>query len=45
MMDLGERNFQFLADETGFNSLSYFSTSFKQYKGITPRDYVKNISK
>lgn len=45
MMDLGERNFQFLADETGFKSLSYFSTSFKQYKGITPRDYVKNISK
>jgi AraC-like DNA-binding protein len=26
---LGEKNTQFLVDETGFNSMSYFSTSFK----------------
>jgi AraC-like DNA-binding protein len=39
---LGERNIQFLVDETGFNSLSYFSTSFKKYVGMTPRDYIKS---
>ncbi|RTY95413.1 response regulator, partial [Flavobacterium bomense] len=31
LIDLGERNIQFLVDETGFNSFSYFSTSFKSY--------------
>lgn len=39
---LGERNVQFLVEETGFNSLSYFSTSFKKYIGLTPRDYIKS---
>jgi YesN/AraC family two-component response regulator len=39
---LGERNIQFLVDEAGFNSLSYFSTSFKKYVGMTPRDYIKS---
>ena len=39
---LGERNMQFLGEETGFNSLSYFSTSFKKYVGMTLRDYVKS---
>lgn len=39
---LGERNIQFLVDETGFNSMSYFSTSFKKYVGLTPRDYIKS---
>jgi AraC-like DNA-binding protein len=38
---LGE-NTQFLVDETGFNSMSYFSTSFKKYVGMTPRDYMKS---
>lgn len=44
LIDLGERNIQFIADETGFNSFSYFSTSFKAYKGITPTDYIKSIA-
>ena len=39
---LGERNMQFLGEETGFSSLSYFSTSFKKYVGMTLRDYVKS---
>jgi AraC-like DNA-binding protein len=39
---LGERNIQFLVDETGFNSLSYFSTSFKKYVGLTPKGYIKS---
>jgi AraC-like DNA-binding protein len=34
-----EKNTQFLVDETGFNSMSYFSTSFKKYVGMTPRLY------
>lgn len=43
LIELGERNIQFLTDETGFNSLSYFSTSFKSYLNVTPRDYIKLI--
>jgi DNA-binding response OmpR family regulator len=43
LIDLGERNIQFLVDETGFNSFSYFSTSFKSYVGLTTRDYFKTL--
>ena len=43
LIDLGERNIQFLVDETGFNSFSYFSTSFKSYVGLTTRDYFKSL--
>jgi DNA-binding response OmpR family regulator len=43
LIDLGERNVQFLVNETGFNSFSYFSTSFKSYVGISTRDYMKSI--
>lgn len=43
LIDLGERNIQFLVDETGFNSLSYFSTSFKSYVGLNTRDYFKSL--
>jgi DNA-binding response OmpR family regulator len=44
LIDLGERNIQFIADETGFNSISYFSTSFKSYKEVTPTQYIKTIA-
>lgn len=44
LIDLGERNIQFIADETGFNSFSYFSTSFKSYKKVTPSQYIKTIA-
>lgn len=40
---LGERNIQYLVDETGFSSFSYFSTSFKSYLHLTPRDFIKTI--
>jgi DNA-binding response OmpR family regulator len=43
LIDLGERNVQFLVDETGFNSFSYFSTSFKNYKDLTPSAYIKSL--
>ncbi len=43
LIDLGERNVQFLVNETGFNSFSYFSTSFKSYVGVSTRDYMKSI--
>lgn len=39
----GERNIQYLVDETGFSSFSYFSTSFKSYLNLTPRDFIKSI--
>ncbi|MFT7334385.1 MAG: YesN/AraC family two-component response regulator [Porticoccaceae bacterium] len=42
LINHGERNIQYLADETGFNSFSYFSTSFKNYMGLTPSDYIKS---
>lgn len=28
--------------ESGFNDLSYFSKTFKRYKGISPREYLKS---
>lgn len=43
LIDLGERNVQFLVDQTGFGSFSYFSTSFKSYLNISPRDYIKSV--
>ncbi|MCR4029667.1 MULTISPECIES: DNA-binding response regulator [Flavobacterium] len=39
----GERNLKYIVDETGFSSFSYFSTSFKLYLDITPRDFIKSI--
>ncbi|MEY4013059.1 MAG: hypothetical protein RIT22_2183 [Bacteroidota bacterium] len=43
LIHLGERNIQFLVDETGFGSFSYFSTSFKAYCQMSPRDYIKSV--
>ena len=43
LIHLGERNIQYLVNETGFSSFSYFSTSFKSYFDTTPRDYIKSI--
>lgn len=39
----GERNIKYIVDQTGFGSFSYFSTSFKQYLDMTPRDFIKSI--
>ena len=43
LIHLGERNIQYLVDETGFASFSYFSTSFKAYCKMSPRDYIKSV--
>jgi DNA-binding response OmpR family regulator len=43
LIHLGERNIQYLVDETGFSSFSYFSTSFKLYLNLSPRDFIKSI--
>jgi AraC-like DNA-binding protein len=43
LIHLGERNIQYLVDETGFASFSYFSTSFKAYSKMSPRDYIKSV--
>lgn len=37
----GEKNIQFLADTTGFNSFSYFSTCFKSYFGKSPSTFIR----
>jgi len=41
LINLGERNINFLCVESGFNSASYFCTSFKAYTGLSPRDFIK----
>lgn len=43
LIQAGEQNIQFLVDETGFGSFSYFSTSFKSYLQLSPRDFIKSI--
>jgi DNA-binding response OmpR family regulator len=45
LIQAGEQNIQFLVDETGFGSFSYFSTSFKSYLQLSPRDFIKSILK
>jgi len=43
LINSGESSIQFLVSETGFNSFSYFSTSFKEYTKLSPRDYINSI--
>ena len=43
LIEAGETSVEILASESGFNSLSYFSTCFKQHIGITPKEYIKKI--
>ena len=41
LIEAGENNVQQLADACGFNSLSYFSISFKGYTNTSPKSYIK----
>ena len=45
LIQSGEQNIQYLVDESGFSSLSYFSTSFKSYFKVSPRDFIKSVQK
>lgn len=38
----GNTNVKSLAFETGFKSISYFSVSFSNYKGMSPIEYIKS---
>lgn len=41
-MQNGHRNITEVAFDCGFNDLSYFSRTFKKYKGITPKEFCKS---
>ena len=36
-------SFTEIAQQLGFDSVHYFSTSFKKYEGLSPSDYEKSI--
>ena len=38
------RDIAAIARETGFASASFFSTQFKRFTGLTPREYRKSVS-
>lgn len=40
-----EKTFTEIAEQTGFSTLRYFSTSFRQYTGMTPSQYRARQSK
>lgn len=41
LMNKGLDNISEIAFQSGFSSSSYFSTSFKKYKSITPKQFIK----
>lgn len=41
----GDRSIQHVADECGFNSISYFYRVFKKAKGVTPVEYRNDFKK
>ncbi len=42
LINEGEKNISEIADITGFNTLSHFSSSFKKHFGVSPRNYAEN---
>ncbi len=43
LMNLGKYSLVEISEMTGFGSSSYFSTAFKQEKGMSPRDYINRL--
>lgn len=41
MMGKGERNLKLIAELCGYLSYSHFSSAFKKYHGLTPKNYIK----
>ena len=44
-MSVNRKNVTEAAYESGFNELSHFSRTFKKYKGISPREFCREIPK
>jgi len=44
-MAVNRKNVTEAAYESGFNELSHFSRTFKKYKGISPREFCRELSK
>ena len=43
LMNLGKYTYVEISEMTGFGSPSYFSTAFKQEKGMSPREFVNQL--
>jgi AraC-like DNA-binding protein len=43
LIQSGKYSLAEIAELTGFGSPSYFSTAFKQEKGIGPREYINQL--
>jgi len=43
LMNTGKYSLSEIGEMTGFGSPSYFSTAFKQEKGVSPRDFVNQL--
>lgn len=44
LLESSPENIKSIAQECGFNSLSFFYRSFKRYTGITPLEYARSLS-
>ena len=45
LMRKGETNISVICDMVGYNSTSYFTSSFKQFYGIVPSEYIRKLPK
>ena len=45
LMRKGETNISVICGMVGYNSTSYFTSSFKQFYGIVPSEYIRKLPK
>jgi DNA-binding response OmpR family regulator len=43
MLEAGLKSIKKIANETGFSSVAYFSSSFMRYEGVSPTKYKSNL--